>query len=173
MKNNYISKKGGFTLIELMVVIAIIGILTAIVSANFGQSKAKARDAKRVSDLAQIQLTLELFFDRCNGYPETLELTAKNVTGANSCPDDPNIPGTKINLGYFISAIPKENATTGYDYAVNGSGSDYVLRAKFETNNSALTDAITSTTLKFPSDGSSNCTHPAEGSDYYYCVVPK
>jgi general secretion pathway protein G len=62
--------KNGFTLIELLVVLAIIAILTAIVTTNFTTSKSKARDAKRVSDIAQIQLALEMVFDKCNAYPE-------------------------------------------------------------------------------------------------------
>lgn len=179
MKINYRTfKKGGFTLIELMVVIAIIGILTAIVSSNFGASKAKSRDAKRVSDLAQIQLTLELFFDRCNNYPATLSLTSgsKITTPAETCPTDP-ATSQPLKLGYFISTLPKENATTDYDYYVNTSGTDYVVGTKFESNNAALTDAIPTfptslgaTNNKFPDNN--DCTHPTNGP-YYYCVVPK
>ena len=54
-----------FTLIELMVVIAIIGILTAVAVANFSSTKARSRDAKRISDLSQLQLAIGGYFDRC------------------------------------------------------------------------------------------------------------
>jgi prepilin-type N-terminal cleavage/methylation domain-containing protein len=69
MKNISTLKKG-FTLVELIVVIAIIGILTGIVTTNFASSRSRARDAKRISDLGHIQLALELYFDRCKQYPQ-------------------------------------------------------------------------------------------------------
>lgn len=62
----------GFTLIELLATIAIIGILASSVLAVVGQSRAKARDAKRISGIADIQLALELYFDALQTYPETV-----------------------------------------------------------------------------------------------------
>ncbi len=64
-------KKQGFTLIELLVVIAIIGILSSIVLASLNSARMKARDARRIADLKQIQLALELFFDSHGYYPQS------------------------------------------------------------------------------------------------------
>ena len=61
----------GFTLIELLVVIAIIGILSSVVLASLSTARQKSRDAKRVSDIGQIQLALELYFDASQTYPST------------------------------------------------------------------------------------------------------
>jgi prepilin-type N-terminal cleavage/methylation domain-containing protein len=58
----------GFTLIELLVVIAIIGLLASIVLVSLNSARAKARDAKRVSELKQIQTAIELYYDRANSY---------------------------------------------------------------------------------------------------------
>src|SRR4030066_73924 len=53
-------KNKGFTLIELLVVIAIIGILSSVVLASLSTAREKSRDAKRISDIGQIQLGIDL-----------------------------------------------------------------------------------------------------------------
>ncbi len=64
------NKKGeGFTLIELLVVIAIIGLLSTLAVVALNSARAKARDAKRVADIKQIQTALELFFNDEDSYP--------------------------------------------------------------------------------------------------------
>ena len=59
----------GFTLIELLVVIVIIGILATLATVTLGSARAKARDARRISDIKQIQTALELFYNDTGGYP--------------------------------------------------------------------------------------------------------
>ena len=61
-------KKRGFTLIELLVVIAIIGILASIVLVSLGSARQKARDAKRQSDIRQISLAQEMYYDSYTAY---------------------------------------------------------------------------------------------------------
>jgi len=53
-------KQKGFTLIELLVVIAIIGLLSTLAVVSLNNARAKARDAKRVSDLKQISTLIEM-----------------------------------------------------------------------------------------------------------------
>jgi prepilin-type N-terminal cleavage/methylation domain-containing protein len=59
----------GFTLVELLVVIAIIGILSTAAIAAMGEARRKSRDLKRVADVRQMVISLELFNNDANGYP--------------------------------------------------------------------------------------------------------
>ena len=63
------NKKTGFTLIELLVVISIIGLLSSVIFAGLNDAKAKARDAKRLSELKEIQNALELYYAQNDSYP--------------------------------------------------------------------------------------------------------
>jgi prepilin-type N-terminal cleavage/methylation domain-containing protein len=167
-------KRKGFTLIELMVSIAIIGILTAVVIANAANSKAKARDAKRVADIAQIQLALELYYNRCNQYPVTLSSTA-----GDGCPN-----GT--TLANFLSPIPTApsgpDATyTTYQYAsLRGSSgtenicSTYHLWVKVEKTGSNTDDADAAAGSTKCSSGNSlaDVTAAANDTDQFYDVKP-
>ena len=59
----------GFTLIELLVVIAIIGILSSVVLASLNSARQKSRVARRIADIGQVRLALELYFDATRDYP--------------------------------------------------------------------------------------------------------
>lgn len=61
--------KKGFTLVELLVVIAIIGLLSTLAIVALNSARQRSRDAKRVSDVRQIQTALQLYFDAQNEYP--------------------------------------------------------------------------------------------------------
>ncbi len=68
MKKN---KKQGFSLIELLVVVAIMGLLAAMSIISLNTARARARDARRLSDVKQIQTALEMYFADINNYPTT------------------------------------------------------------------------------------------------------
>jgi len=70
--------KRGFTVVELMVVIAIIGVLAVMIIPNLSKFVIKARDARRKADLNSIQLALESYFEDNSFYPPG------GITG--SCP---------------------------------------------------------------------------------------
>jgi general secretion pathway protein G len=117
------NSQGGFTLIELMVVIAIIGILSAIVIVNLSGTRAEGRDAERVTEVKQVALSVTLYREVCDQYPSSLSGSA-----SNGCPS-----GT--NLSDFINPIPTDPQGASYSYATNGSGSghsSFVVGATFE-----------------------------------------
>lgn len=116
MKTSY---KRGFTLIELLVVIAIIGILSSIVLASLNSARKKGRDARRIADVKQIQLALELYYDANSNYPTAAQYAANLVSQG------------------FISTLPTDPSTlVSYSYAALGSGttcSSYHLGTTLET----------------------------------------
>lgn len=116
-----LGKKGhrGFTLIELLVVIAIIGVLASIVLASLNTARRKSRDARRIADVKQIQLALELYFDAQStpAYPGTL---------APLAPD-------------YIPTVPTDPLGVAYSYADCTDNTRYHLGATLEeSTNPAL-----------------------------------
>lgn len=63
----------GFTIIELLIVIAIIAILALLVLNNFQGAQAKARDQQRTTDINNIHSKLEEFYNERNYYPAALD----------------------------------------------------------------------------------------------------
>jgi type II secretion system protein G len=111
--------KRGFTLIELLVVIAIIGILSSVVLASLNSARQKARDSKRLTDIAQIQTALELYFDSNGDYPTTTEGIAALAPAYI-----PTVP-----------TPPKGTGDTAYGYAGAGvDDSSYCLGANLEND---------------------------------------
>jgi prepilin-type N-terminal cleavage/methylation domain-containing protein len=142
--------KKGFTLIELLVVMAIIGILAAALLVSLGGARETARDTNRISDLRNVQATLELYFNACAHYPGDATCGIGNlggeITWGNS--SSPNttlykIITTALNLPNF----PIEVITTHppYQYGVDAKGQSYVIKAVLEQVNSALQNDIDGT----------------------------
>lgn len=65
-------KHSGFTVLEFLIVLAIIAILISIALAGLGRSREKALDEKAVSELRTISLGLEEFHQACGTYPQSL-----------------------------------------------------------------------------------------------------
>jgi len=84
-------KKQGFTLIELLVVVAIIGLLATLSIVALNSSRARARDARRVADVKQIQTALELYYNDLGSYPAEIdsEITASTTKYMSKVPTAP------------------------------------------------------------------------------------
>jgi len=69
---SHIPKKG-FTLLELLIVISIIGILSSIVVVNFANGSKQARDARRVQEVYQIGHALQMYYSDEGKYPDNTD----------------------------------------------------------------------------------------------------
>lgn len=67
--SNQLPAISGFTLIELLIVISIIGVLAALIMANFNAARERARDVRRKTDLDQIKKSLRMYYNNDSRYP--------------------------------------------------------------------------------------------------------
>ncbi len=119
---------GGFSLIELMVSITIIGILSSIIYANFGGGNAKARDAERQTDLRIMQTALAQYKQQNGRYPAMG--TDTNGDGyASEGESSAYITGLTPTYVKRLPTDPKRGSNPGYSYAVDSTGSVYKLVA--------------------------------------------
>lgn len=124
----------GFTLIELMITIAIIAILSSFGIFTYRLAQARARDARRKSDLGQYKNALEIYANKNNGfYPSYTTQTGASTTlcaalGLTSCPEDP-IHNTNGNYIYNYQSDGTNGGTP--------NGTKYLLWAKEEVSSNS------------------------------------
>ena len=132
-------KSRAFTLIELLVVIAIIGLLSSVVLASLDTARAKARDAKRFSDLEQVQVALEAYYADHGSYP--VQIGSRGWMGTTpGCYDNPGDPNAAIPglvSGGYISALPQDPNPSGdhcYLYrSTDGKGYKFLAYGTIES----------------------------------------
>lgn len=98
----------GFTLIEIMITVAILAILTAVALPSFLDSMRKGRRAEAFSALSALQQAQERFRGNNPSYASTLSAV--------------NIPATTSPGGFYAISIGSSSAT-GYTVTADGSGS--------------------------------------------------
>ena len=120
-KNKIVKKNNrGFTLIELLVVVAIIALLSSVALIAFMSARQKSRDAKRVSDMVQMNTAMALYFSTYKGYPATASALVPVV--ASSLPLSPQPPDGGCDLLSYTAPA----TGNGNEYFYYASGTSYV-----------------------------------------------
>lgn len=114
----------GFTLVEILIVVAIIAILASIVLVGLSGIQQRARDARRISDLNQIQNAIALYYTKHGLYPNTSTFTGS--TGLKAM-----LLSSTENLG--LTNIPDDPTDNWhYGYCSPPGNTQYVLGAYLE-----------------------------------------
>lgn len=132
----------GFTVVELIVIIMVIGILASIASISYGRSQSRSRITTYKNDIDQVRIMIEAYRNEHGEYPSTTDLPDKvnwhaidvlidsqcSTTGGSArvaewVPDlDEDLPQSNVVAGAGVDEIPG-----CYAYASNGT--DFVLSA--------------------------------------------
>ena len=73
----------GFTIVELLIVIVVIGILALLVITTYSGIQAKARNSQRAADVASVQTQLEAFFQNSGYYPSLADMNSASWLSTN------------------------------------------------------------------------------------------
>ena len=112
--------KRAFTIIELLVVVAVIAVIIMLIAMNFQKTLSAARDKIRISHIQEIRLALQEYRAQCGEFPARLELNATSPR----CPTD-------FTLGSVLSEIPENPDYTnvpGY-FSAEGIDGNYYFYA--------------------------------------------
>ena len=102
--------KFGFTLVELLVVISIIGILSTVLLANFNAARERSRDTQRKADLRNLQTALRLYYSDYGSFPTSSsanEIKGCGQGGIYSCPWG-STSGFVADSKVYMQVMPKD-----------------------------------------------------------------
>lgn len=166
----------GFTLIEILIVVAIIAILASVVLVGLGPTQSSGRDARRLSDLRQTMNGLELYYNKCGYYPGTSVATPCAAFAQISSDGWNGMSASLTGSGIGISVVPRDPvAGHTYFYGTTAAGSSYIVAATLENlNNSVFTSysapSVTGYTLS-GNTGATNTFTSCSAPSGTYCLT--
>ncbi len=115
---SYKTNQKGFTIVELLIVIVVIGILAALVITTFTGIQQKARDTERTTDIKALHGQVEAFYAQKGFYPSIADMNDSSWRSTNMKGLDQEALKDPKGSGYNLVATPTANA---YAYAVTNS----------------------------------------------------
>ena len=101
--------KNGFSLVELLVVISIIGVLSAVLVTNFMGIRERARDAQKIEDLNSLKNALRMYYNDNQSYPSNKStLLSVGFTGYLSSVGDTSFTYSQTSTDNFLIKITLE-----------------------------------------------------------------
>jgi general secretion pathway protein G len=119
----------GFTLMEMLIVMVIIGILATLGLGSFQSSQQKGRDSKRKAELKQIGVALEAYYNDHRQYPLSASGLIAGCNGGASC-----AWGTEFvdeNGTVYMVELPADPKSNGA-YFYDSDGTSYQLYTRLE-----------------------------------------
>ncbi len=148
-----IDRRSGFTLLELLVVIILLGVLSSLLVGNFFTSLKKGRDGRRKADLEEIRKSLEMYYEDKRAYPTSIPSSSGFVFDGQFSDD--------VSGKVYMHKVP-DDPMNGKNYLYVSDGQTYGLYTCLENTQQVLPylsqdyDTFTcSTNCKEP-DGTTN-----------------
>lgn len=160
----------GFSLIELLVSIAVIATIIGLALPNFLGARIRARDTARKSEVQQFKVAIQLYYGDYGEYPADSGgpmygvVKGCGIDGTTSCPCSGTVDFAAGGSGcdtVYMSVLPEEFGTSMFYYQKN-SGTDYCLKVPLE--NASDGDITTS-----QGRCAAICPDTASGTDYIVC----
>lgn len=149
----------GFTLVELLVVISIIGILATVVGVNYSNAKKATRDAKRKTDLENVAAAFEMYYSENKEYP---------VCGYDSAT-------TTLNEAGYLTTVPEDPSNSSdYIYQCKSGDGWFGVYARLEQPSSSDPTLSGDEVSDHPNETNvqeGNGTYKDGGGIVYYRVV--
>jgi prepilin-type N-terminal cleavage/methylation domain-containing protein len=117
----------GFTLVELLIVVAIIGILSMISVVVLNQARIKSRDAKRVSDIQVIRAGLEQHWLEKASYPTTASQVQLGIGGYSVLTKN-GFEASATGLVYLAKVPTDPKASVYYFYECTNGSIGYTIQ---------------------------------------------
>jgi general secretion pathway protein G len=116
-------KQSGFTIVELLIVIVIIGILAGLVITTFVGIQQRARNSERQTDINSISNQLEAYFAKNSGYPTLANLNDPAWRSGNDIKMGDNDKALADPSSPTVTTLSATTPTaTGNAYSYNGVG---------------------------------------------------